>query len=71
MSKNRPLNSYDNLIVTYTIPKSYPHEPLAGNFEEWQPLPLFAGSYPEPKFEVLIINVGFLTMVITRASRTF
>lgn len=53
-------DTIENLIVTYTVPKAYPTEDLAENFETWRPLPLFAGKLEHPTR--LIINVGYLAM---------
>jgi hypothetical protein len=48
-----------NLIVTYTSPLEYTREKLAENFDQWDHLPLFSGSYENAKSQIMIINVGF------------
>ena len=50
----------ENLVITYTVPKAYPAEDLAENFETWRPLPLFGGKLEQPTR--LVINVGYLAM---------
>lgn len=48
-----------DLVATYSIPKMYPREPLAENFEEWAHLPLFGGAYSAERCEMLVVGVGF------------
>ncbi len=51
-----------NFLVTYTIPKSYSHESLAEDFQDWRPIPLFTGKYSLKEPNILIASVGYLTM---------
>lgn len=56
-------SSIRNLITTYATPQQYPlDEPLAENFEDWRPLPLFSGNLTDISNEMLIVNVGYLAM---------
>lgn len=48
-----------NLIVTYTSPVDYTQERLAENFDQWDHLPLFSGSYSAAAPQMMIINAGF------------
>ena len=55
-----------NLIVTYTIPEAYFDGTLAEDHRTLAHLPLFGvETYPEPKFEVAIISIGFVPLGIT------
>jgi hypothetical protein len=50
-----------NLIVTYSIPESYTHEPLALDTDPLSTLPLFGPTEARPPDpEVIIIDVGYL-----------
>jgi hypothetical protein len=50
-----------DIIVTYTVPKSYPDgAPLAENFsDEWAHLPLFASQAGDVEIRQLVVGVGF------------
>jgi hypothetical protein len=52
----------DNLIITNTIPKKYTNEPLSESYEEWLPLPLFAGDNYGEQIEIVLLGVGHLPM---------
>jgi len=58
-----------NLIVTYTVPKSYKTGGLSENFTHWAHLPLFSGGGDDygKEPETLVIGVGFGTMGIPQA----
>jgi len=54
-----------NLLATYTIPDAYYEGILAEDHRPLSHLPLFGiESYPEPKFEVAIISIGFVPLGI-------
>ena len=48
-----------NLIVTYTSPLEYTRGNLAENFDQWDHIPLFSGSYANARPEMMVVNVGF------------
>jgi hypothetical protein len=48
-----------NLLVTYTVPERYTQDKLAGNFNDWDHVPLFGGDYSRPAPELLVAAVGF------------
>lgn len=54
--------SIKDLVVTYTIPSSYPYENLAENYDEWAHLPLFSGLHAPAESKMMIVNVGFAPM---------
>ncbi len=60
-------NFIENLIVTYTVPKSYREGKLAKNLTDWAHLPLFSGgsNYQQP--DMLCVGVGFDPMGIQNA----
>lgn len=48
-----------NLIVTYTVPRSYSDEPLAEDPSPWNVLPMFMNRDPEPSgVRLLLVGVG-------------
>jgi len=52
-------NRLQNLLVTYTVPATYTRDKLAGNFNDWEHVPLFAGDYSRPPPDYLVAAVGF------------
>jgi hypothetical protein len=52
-----------NIMATYTIPESYPSIPIAADFQEWQPLPLFSGN-PSPSWhpDMMVVGIGYMAM---------
>jgi hypothetical protein len=56
-------DSIRNLIMTYTLPASYPQAQLAENHDIWDALPTF--RHPDPAAEAkahrrLLVNIGFI-----------
>lgn len=50
-----------DLLVTYTVPKSYHSGNIAERPSDWRALPLFGSQeFPDPKYELAIVGVGFL-----------
>ena len=56
----------NNIMVTYTKPKSYTTEKLAENFDDWAHLPMFTGAYSQEATKMLIVNVGFAPLGLKR-----
>ena len=51
----------ENLIFTYTLPRAHTKK-LAENYQDWNTLPMFQGTYPEPNTDMLVVSVGYLAM---------
>lgn len=56
----------ENIMVTYTKPKSYTPGKLAENFDDWAHLPMFTGLYSQEQAKILIVNVGFAPLGLKR-----
>lgn len=59
-------DTIENLIVTYTVPKSYRKGKLTKNLTDWAHLPLFSGGSNYKPPDMLVIGVGFDPMGILR-----
>lgn len=52
-----------NLLATYTVPASYPPVPIAADFQDWQPLPLFSGDPSlRSRLDMMVVGIGFMAM---------
>lgn len=51
----------ENLIITYTIPKSYSSTPLAEDFSNWTSIPTFGPvDFLNDKTEIAIVGIGYM-----------
>lgn len=54
-------DSIRDLIVTYTLPKTYYPGNIAERPSSWRALPLFGPEeFPEPEYDLALVGVGFL-----------
>ena len=51
-----------NLLVCYTIPRTYRQGEMAENFDGWRTIPLFQGDVLDEKPDVFVVGAGHMAM---------